>query len=224
MLIHEIAGPSGSTSALAIQVPDASRMPKARPSPSISRQSSAIWFQPASTDRGATPSASPGSRRSICNSAALLALPLIKLIPSPEGKSLREKACRPFGKRCADSSPPLGRGRGGGTSMAISAPSRCRSPQEREDAREKAAAFVPSRVTPRDPLTRTGGLAGVPPAGCGAGPARVANPRTGHRGPRSGSACRGSPCRGASQSAVQSIMRSSGTRGARAPPPCARHC
>ena len=67
MLIHEIAGPSGSTSALAIHCPDASRTPKPRPSPSISRQSAAIWFQPASTDSGAAPSAWSGNSASICN-------------------------------------------------------------------------------------------------------------------------------------------------------------
>ena len=61
MLIQEIAGPSGSTSALAIHAPVASRMPKARPAPSISRQSAAIWFQPASTDRA------HAAARAICN-------------------------------------------------------------------------------------------------------------------------------------------------------------
>ena len=77
MLIHEIAGPSGSTSALAIQCPDASRTPKPRPSPSISRQSAAIWFQPASTDSGATPSAWSGTSASICNVVMLVVIPAL---------------------------------------------------------------------------------------------------------------------------------------------------
>src|SRR4029079_18074316 len=60
MLIHDTSDPSGRASALAIQPPAACLTPNAEPEEIIRRQSAAVWFHPASTDSGHTPSASCG--------------------------------------------------------------------------------------------------------------------------------------------------------------------